>query len=260
VSSAADARGRLYGHIPAGGQCPFCGSVCGSEVFFGGMMVFSARKLDRTFSYGGTSGYEPQWESMIFYCPFNEGNGLYGIRRYHFFAETITDGGGNPANLTALLDFDNNGIIESPPMTDDTGNFVLDADGEQFGLPNDTGIGGNVLMYYKWDSALGQSFEIRINRVNGQAIVTVGAGSFAGTYTIQTRMDRFGLGGSNFFAETFINHPSWFVAGTQINPFGVVELGVVRITFQVDRPGNINRGLLRDNEEAVQVTMLRPRN
>jgi len=260
TSIASDARGRMFGHIASGGLCPYCGSTCGDEVFFGGLMIFSPRRQNHTFSYGGLSGYEPQWESMVFYAPLNDGNGIYGIRRYQFFAETITDGGGNPASLVDLLDLDANGIIESPPMTDQAGNFVLDADVEQFGLPKDTSMGGNVLYYYKLDSASSRSFEIKIDRTSGQANVLVGGGAFAGSFSVRTEMRRFGLGCSNFIADTFLNNPSWFVSGVQNNPFGVVELGVVRIVFQVDRPGNTTRGGLNRNEETVQVTMQRPRN
>jgi hypothetical protein len=121
-------------------------------------------------------------------------------------------------------------------------------------------MGGNVLYYYKKDDTISRSFEIKIDRTNGQAAVLVNGGAFAGSYSIRTEMRRFGLGCSNFIADTFMNNPSWFVSGVQNNIFGVVELGVVRVTFQVDRPGNTTRGRMNRNEETVQTTMQRPRN
>ncbi|GEM_PF-3206399 len=257
----SDARGRLFGHLPPGGTCPFCGFPLGAEVHFGGLMVFSPRKADRTFSYGGSSGYEPRWQSIVFYCPFRDPQtGFYDIRRYAFFAESIQDASGVPADLYDLLDFDGDLVIESPPMTDFLGAFVLDADGEQFGLAPDASA-GNRLSYARWDSALGRSFRIDVDRRTGAATVVVGGSAFAGTHQVRTAMRKFGLGVSDFEASTFLNNPSWYAGGTRVNPEGVIEPGAVRITFQVDRPSNPSRrqtGL--GFEETVQTVLLCPRN
>ena len=88
----------------------------------------------------------------------------------------------------------------------------------------------------------------------------VTGGVFAGSFSVRTEIRRFGLGCSNFVADTFLNNPSWFVSGVQNNPFGVVELGVVRVILQVDRPGSATRARLKRNEETVQTTLQRPRN
>ncbi|MHC4599162.1 MAG: PulJ/GspJ family protein [Planctomycetota bacterium] len=256
--SPADAKGRLFGHRAPGDACPFCSTALVDEAFFGGLLLFSPRAADRTFSYGGATGYEAQWESMIFYCPWrNPNTGNYELRRYAFFASLFT-GGGPPANLIDLLDFDGNGVIESPPMTDTNGNFVLDADGERFCLV--PGASGNDLLYTRWDASTGRSFRIQIDRTTAVATVTVGGGPFAGGLVRPLEMRRFGLGLSDFDASTFINNPSWTAGGPPVNPTGVAEPGIVRITLQVDRPGNPTRGNLMDREETVQTTALRPRN
>jgi prepilin-type N-terminal cleavage/methylation domain-containing protein len=256
--SAGDARGRLFGHLGPGDPCPFCNTALAADVFFGGLLLFSPRRADNSFSYGGDSGYEAVWESMVFYCPFrNPNTGNYEMRRYAFFASDVPGAGGPPANLFDLLDFDGNGVIESPPMTDQTGNFVLDADGERFCLVPAASGTGNDLLYTRW--ATGRLFRIQVDRATGAATVTVTGGAFPGTHTIPLRMKRFALGLSDFDASTFINNPSWN-PGAPVNPTGVMEPGIVRITLQVDRPGQSRRGNVMDHEETVQTTALRPRN
>jgi hypothetical protein len=250
-----DARGRLFGHLDPGTPCPYCQTILDDEVFFGGLLLFSPRRADNTFSYGGNSGYEAVWESMVFYCPFrNQATGSYELRRYAFFASEFTAAGLPPATLIDLLDFDGNGVVESPPMTDQGGNFVLDADGERFSLVPAASGTGNDLLYTRWSA--GRLFRIQIDRAAGTATVNVIGGPYAGARNVNLRVKRFGLGLFDFDASTFINNPSW--AG--VNPTGVVEPGIVRITFQVDRPGTPRRGNTMDHEEAVQTTALRPRN
>jgi len=258
-SSDADARGRLFAHLVAGANCPFCNTALSTEAFFGGLLVFSPRRADRSYSYGGASGYEALWESMVFYCPFRDpGTGSYNVRRYVFYASSLAGGGQTPS-LVNILDFNGNGIIESPPMVSQAGQFVLDAQGEAFHLQ--PGGGRNDLRYARWDSAAGRGFEILVNRATGAAAVTVTGGAFAGTTNLNLGFTQFGLGVSDFDVSTFINNPSWFVGAAQINPTGVVEPGVVRITFQVDRTGatRSSHGNL-GQEESVQTTMLRPQN
>jgi hypothetical protein len=68
------------------------------------------------------------------------------------------------------------------------------------------------------------------------------------------------VGLSDFEASTFLNNPSWPVGANVINPLGVAETGVVRVTLQVDRPSNPTRGAGMGREESVQTTTLRPRN
>ena len=115
-----DAKGRLYNHLLAGEPCPTCGSTLEAEAYISGLLVFSPRKANNTFSYGGAGDREVRWESLVFYCPFRIGRGQSEMRRYQFYASTVDPN----ASLIDLLDFDSNGIIESPPMTDGTGNFV----------------------------------------------------------------------------------------------------------------------------------------
>jgi hypothetical protein len=259
--SPQDRKGRLFGHIAPGRQCPFCGSTVVIDAYFGGLLVFSPRRADKSFAYGGTSGYEVQWESLIFYCPIRDPNtGNTDIRRYQFFASALAGAGGN-ANLMDILDLDANGIIESPPMTDQAGNMVMDADVERFGLVPGAGAAWD-LWYSRNNAATGRSFMIRVNRTTGMANVTVVGGGFAtgGAVQIQTEVRRFGVGLSDFEVSTFINNPSWMVGPNVTNPLGVGETGVVRITLQVDRPSNPTRGAGMDREETVQTTTLRPRN
>jgi hypothetical protein len=257
--SANDARGRLLRHLTAGDTCPFCGGNTSSQVFLGGLLIFSPRGEDRFFSYGGDSGYEAQWESMVFYCPFyNAVTNSFELRRYAFFASAFVDGTGTPANLIDLLDFDDNGVIESPPMTDENGNFLLDADGERFCLVPAGSGPGNDLLYTRWGS--GRVFRIQVDRITGQAVVTVTGSGFAGTQTLSLEIKRFGLGLSDMDVSTYLNNASWFNAGTQVNPTGVVEPGVVRISVQVDRPAGTTRGNTFGREETVQMITMRPRN
>lgn len=249
--SPVDARGRLFGELAPGSTCPFCGSTLEQEAYFSGLCLFSPRKADGSFSYQA-AGDEAQWESMVFYCPFYPNPGESEIRRYAFYASQV-----NPdAHLADLLDFDGNGIIESPPMTDQDGNFVLDAEGELFALQ--PSASGNKLLYTRWDNAAGRSFRIEVNRATGMADVTVVGGPYGGGGTVQMRLktDRYARGLSDFEASTFINNPSWESGGSFINPTGVVELGALRVTFQVDRWEGTPPKLL----ETVHTTMFRPRN
>lgn len=259
--SAADARGRLFGDRAAGDTCPWCNAPLASEAFFGGMLLFSPRRSDRFFSYGGQTGYEVRWESMIFYCPFRDPNtGAYTLRRYVFHASALGGGPGVGPSLIDLLDFDANGVIESPPMTDGGGNFVLDADFERFSLVPSATFSGNALVYHRADATHALSFRIEVDRDSGQAVVSVGGGPFAGVYNVRCEVTRFSLGVSDFDVSTYINNPSWFAGGVMVNPTGVAEPGVVRVTFQVDQPTGRGPGPDPGFQEAVQVTMLRPRN
>jgi prepilin-type N-terminal cleavage/methylation domain-containing protein len=256
-----DARGRLFGHLAAGANCPFCDTALSTDAYFGGLLVFSPRRADRSYSYGGSSGYETRWESMIFYCPFRDPNtGLYSMRRYQFYAASLP-AGASPPSLVDLLDFNGNGVIETPPMTRTDGTLALDAEGEAFHLqPNS---GRNDLRYVKWDNAAGRAFEILVNRQAGTASVRSQGGAFdsGGFVTMNLEMFQFGLGVSDFDVSTFINNPSWPVGGNAVNPAGVMEPGVVRVTFQVDRPGPFaTRAGQLGQEESVQTTMLRPQN
>ncbi len=249
--SAQDARGRRVSHVRPGDPCPVCGMPLSSDAYFGGLLFFSPRKSDNTFSYIDASD-EVQWESMVFYCPFRRTQGGCEIRRYVFYASSIDPN----ACLTDLLDFDDNGVIESPPMTDTFGDFALDADGECFSLIS--AVGGNKLLYARWDTGAGRSFRIDVNRTSGVADVTVVGGPYGtgATQIIQLKMDWYARGLSDFEASTFLNNPSWDSGGLIINPTGVAELGVVRITFQVDRLERPNPDYL----ESVQTIMFRPRN
>jgi prepilin-type N-terminal cleavage/methylation domain-containing protein len=256
--SDLDAKGRLFNRIPPGGRCPFCGAVLKDEAFFSGLMVFSPRAKGHHFSYGGPGRKEVRWEAMIFYCPFRDSDtGLSEMRRYAFFASDVHP----DASLADLLDFDGNGIIESPPMTDQNWHFVLDADAEQFCLVDD-GTGAHHLHYARWDGGAGRSFRIGINRATAVADVTVTGGPYptGGAIQIPLSMKRCAPGITDFDASTVINNPSWMNAGVQQNPTGVLEPGVVRVTFQVDKPPVAGRTTTHPPIETVQSTLLRPRN
>ena len=249
--SSLDARGRLYGHVIPGALCPACGTTLDKNAYFGGFLLFSPRKADNSFSYVD-EGDEVQWESMVFYCPYRRSQGGCEMRRYVFYASQINAN----ACLTDLLDFDDNGVIDSPPMTDTFGDFVMDADGECFSLiPS---AAGNKLFYTRWDNGTGRSFRIEVDRMSGVADVTVAGGPYGawGMQQVQLRMNRYATGLSDFEVSTFINNPSWENAGTIINPTGVFELGVVRITFQVDRLEKPAPNYL----ESLHTLMFRPRN
>ena len=189
---------------------------------------------------------------MVFYCPFRLAQGGGEIRRYVFYASSISSN----ACLTELLDFDGDGIIESPPMTDTFGDFVLDAEEECFCLA--PSVSGDMLLYAKWDTKTGRLFRITVNRTSGVANVTVEGGPYGGggTKEIQLKMDRYAWGLSDLDVSTFLNNPSWESEETIINPTGVTELGVVRITFQVDRLKKSGPEYL----ETVQTIKFRPRN
>lgn len=255
--TTSDYMGRNFGHLTINDNCPFCQTALVDGGHYSGLMCFSPRRANHSFSYGGTSGYEAQWESVVFYSMFRLNNGAYGIARYVFYASSLAAGGVTP-NLINLLDFNANGVIESPPMTDQTGIFVFDADGEEFSLFNNGTA--NMLRFRRWTAT--QSFDIMIDRVTGLATVTVTGSPFAANGAqIQTEMQRFGLGISGFSVSTFVNNPSWFDGtGALVNPLGVVELGAVRVTVQIDRPGIAKKGAGMDNEETVKSTMFRPRN
>lgn len=249
--SPQDARGRLFSHVPPDASCPVCGTTLSSVAYFGGLLLFSPRKKDGSYSYID-NGNEVQWESMVFYCPFRRAQGGSEIRRYVFYASSYDS---NTA-LKELLDFDGDGIIESPPMTDTFGDFVLDAEAESFCLiPS---AGENMLLYAKWNTKTGQLFRITVNRTTGSAEVTVKGSPYGvgGTEIIQLKMDRYARGLSDFDVSTFLNNPSWESNGTIINPTGVTEPGVVRIAFQADRLENSGPDYL----ETVQTVKFRPRN
>jgi hypothetical protein len=249
--STQDARGRLFSHLSPGASCPECRTLLSPNAFFGGLLLFSPRKKDGSFSYID-KGDEVQWESMVFYCPFRWAQGGSEIRRYVFYASSIDSN----ASLTDLLDFDGDEIIESPPMTDTFGDFVLDAEAEFFCLA--PSVSGNMLMYAKWDTMINRSFRITVNRTSGVANVIVVGGPYGGggIKQVQLKMDRYARGLSDLDVSTFLNNPSWESAGTIINPTGVAELGVVRITFQVDRLEKSGPEYL----ESVQTIKFRPRN
>jgi prepilin-type N-terminal cleavage/methylation domain-containing protein len=247
--STVDARGRLFGHLSPGDRCPECGAILDSQAFFSGILMFSPRREDGSFSYTA-NGDEARWESMIFYCPFRRAQGGCEMRRYVFYASSI-----NPAaGLADLLDFDGNGLIESPPMTDTSGDFVMDADGEFFGLVPSGG--SNNLVYARWDGTGPRSFNIDIDRLTGVAKVTVGGGPYSGNQVIPLMMSQHAFGLSDFEASSFLNNPAWEAGGVTVNPTGVWELGGIRITLQIDR----SRNPIADQMETVQTTMFRPRN
>ncbi len=254
--SALDWKGRLYSNRRPGEACPYCGAALEAEAFLGGLMLFSPRKADNSFSYGGPDGLHAQWESMVFYCPFRNQNGLSEIRRYVFHAESLAVVGPAPS-LVDLLDFDGDGIVQSPPMTGENGAFVLDADGEAFCLVN-RAPGSNVLMYTRWSATAGRTFRIEVDRATGMADVNAAGGAFAtgGTVQVRCRMQRWADGLSDFDASTFENNPSFYSGGTDFNPSGVSERGVLRVTFQMDKAGPQWSGSV----ETVQTTMMRPRN
>jgi len=244
-----DARGRLYNHLDPGENCPTCGQALVAESFISGLMFFSPRKVDKSFSYGGATGREVCWESMVFYCPFRMGKGQSEMRRYIFYASSIN----SAASLIDFMDFDGNGIIESPPMTDVSGAFLLDADGESFCLLNSGGT-ADKLLYTRWGS--GRTFRIEIDRDTGMADVTTTGPYGAGSTSMRCKMTRFAAGLTDFDASTFLNNPSWMSGGVPQNPMGVAELGVVRVTLQCDKEARPWFG----NLESVQSTMFRPRN
>ncbi|MHC4944534.1 MAG: PulJ/GspJ family protein [Planctomycetota bacterium] len=250
--SNQDAKGRMYCHLSPGDACPECGWNLSAEAYFSGLMLLSPRLQDNSFSYvGGTN--EVQWESIIFYCPFRISQGASEMRRYVFYASMY-----NPAaNLIDLMDFDGNGLIENPPMTDVGGDFVLDAEGEYFCLQP---LGGPVdsLIYFKWDNGSGRFFQIDINRATGVANVLVTGGPFGtGVWqTIPLVMRKYAWGISDFEVSTFINNPSWDAGGAIVNPNGVAELGAVRVTLQIDRSQRLDP----NQRETIQTTMFRPRN
>jgi hypothetical protein len=257
--SSMDGRGRLFTNLDPGAECPYCGSILESESFMSGLCLFSPRKVDRTFSYGGDSGEEAVWESIVFYCPFRDASGSCEMRRYVFYASMVDPA----ANLLDLLDFDDNGIIESPPMTDQDWNFVLDATVEQFSLVSEAGAGGTVnkLRFYRTSGT--RTFEIRVDRDTGMASVTVLGGSYdtGGAVDIRLRMRRYASGLSDFEVSTYFNNPSYQdTLGDVVNPTGVSEPGVLRITFQIDRSSYPSRDPRLNRVESVQTTMLRPRN
>ncbi len=250
--STVDARGRLFGHLSPGDRCPECGSILDSQAFFSGILMFSPRQEDGSFSYSySVNGNEARWEARIFDCPFRRAQGGSEMRRYVFYASSSNAAAG----LADLLDFDGNGLIESPPMTDTDGNFVMDADGEFFGLiPSG---GRNNLMYARWDGTAGRIFSIEVDRLTGMANVMVGGGPYnSGMQVIPLMMSQHAFGLSDFEASSFINNPSWEAGGSTVNPTGVWELGGIRITLQIDR----SRNLIDNQMETVQSTMFRPRN
>ena len=177
----------------------------------------------------------------------------------------IVDGGENQVMYpgdqlvlhgTASDPIDGDEIIESPPMTDTFGDFVLDAEAEFFCLA--PSFSGGMLMYAKWDTRINRYFRITVNRTSGVANVILVGGPYGGggIKQVQRKMGRYARGLSDLDVSTFLNNPSWESAGTIINPTGVAELGAVRITFQVDRVEKSGPEYL----ESVQTIKFRPRN
>lgn len=251
LQNQADGRGRLYGHLNPGDECPSCGTILSSTAYFSGVLLFSPRRADGSFSYTD-SGDTPLWESMIFYCPYKSPQGNTEIRRYVFYASSLDAN----ASLVDFLDFDANEIIESPPMTDTLGDFVMDAEGENFSL----GLNGgqNMLNYTKWDNASGRSFGISVDRATGSAalMATGGPFGFVGIKTVSLEMMSFASGLSDFEVSYFINNPSWDGAGGTVNELGVMETGAVRVSIQVDKTRITDLNPM----ETVQSIMFRPRN
>ena len=230
--STQDRKGRLFAKRSPGERCPFCGSTLQSMAYFTGVVMLSPRENDGTFSYTD-DGEEPLWESMIFYCPFRYSSGESEIRRYVFFASQWNAN----ASLVDLMDFDDNGLIETPPMTDTNGDFVLDADGELFCFVDGGTGSANWLYFLRWDSATSRYFRIYVNRTTGTALVTVNGGTYGDGVTRQFSllMERYATGVADFDVSHFINNPSYESAGATVNPEGVAELSGVRFTVVTDR-------------------------
>jgi len=250
--SIQDAKGRLFSFLPPGENCTSCGSVLESEAFISGVLLFSPRKEDGSFSYVDGAN-EPQWESMIFYCPYRRSAGVCEMRKYVFYASSLAVN----ASLADFMDFNGNGIIESPPMTDANDDFVLDGDGEVFFM-NIKATGRNSMVYYRWDNTTSRYFQIEVSRDTGIANIYISGGPFGsiGSQQVQLDMHTYAMGLSDFDVSSFINNPSWVSGGAVVNPAGVMELGTVRVTLQTDRSKRRDQRRM----ETTQSTMFRPRN